>query len=102
MKIITVPKDLEVEINREKKPLTFREFLFNHLDYYAECKTPKMVRQVVKVGHAIDEMKDTLVLENEDCALLQAACTAVKYLPVMAKQLTLYWDAVEKAEEVKK
>ncbi len=102
MKIITVPKELEVELNKEKKPLTFREFLFNHLDYYAEYKTPKMVRQVVKISHAIDEMKETLVLEDEDCALLQAACTAVKYLPVMSKQIEPYWNAVEKAEEVKK
>lgn len=102
MKIITVPKELEVELNKEKKPLTFREFLFNHVDYYAECKTPKMVRQVVKISHAIDEMKETLVLEDEDCTLLQAACAAVKYLPVMSKQLEPYWKAVEDAAEVKK
>ena len=102
MRIITVPATVEAELRGQKLPFTFKEFLMAHLDAYAEVKTVSMVRQVSKVAEVIEKATDTMSFEDADYNLVKAACDKVALVPALSRQVVSYWDAVEKAEEVKK
>lgn len=102
MKIITVPKDVKVKVGEEEKVFPFKESLIFHLDNYAEIKSVSQLRDAQKVIDAIEAGNGTISLEDEQFKLLKAACDKMCYRPVIARQLISYYDALEKAEEVKK
>jgi len=106
MKIITVPKQavLKDEVGEPLKnaDVTFKMFLIRHLDGYVETKTASQMRQSLKVIDEIEAAKDTLTLEEEQYKLLKAACETLRYPHGLARQMISYYDAVDRAEDVKK
>lgn len=111
MKIIEVPATIKAKpfgtqalVNRdvEVPEMTFKDFLIIHLDSYSSVKSTKMVRQVNKIADAIEKSNGTISLEDADFDVLKAAVEEVKVVPGMARQLLSYYDAIEKAQDVKK
>jgi hypothetical protein len=106
MKIIEVPATVTVKpITTQKgedKAIPFKEFLGLHLDAYGNIKTPKQVRQLGKLFDAIEAGNGTISIEDADYDLLKAALEEIKYIPGVARQMVSYYDAVDKAQEVKK
>lgn len=106
MKIIDVPKSVSVKPiaggQGEPREISFKDFCTLHLDSYAEIKTPSQVRQAAKVFDALEAGGATLSLEDADYELLKAAAAAVKYVPGVARQMVSYFDAIDKAQDVKK
>jgi hypothetical protein len=106
MKILDVPADVTPKPiagrTDEPKPISFREWLTLHLDTYGGIKTPSQVRQAGKIVGAIEAGNGTMSFEDADFDVLKASLQENKYVPGIARQLTSFYDAVDKAQEVKK
>jgi len=102
MKIITCPPDVMVKFDDGEKEFPFKKALILHLDNYGELKTVSQIREAQKVIDAIEAGNGTIALEDSQYDLLAAACKRVIYHPRVTRQLFSYYDAIEKAESVKK
>ena len=102
MKIITVPADVKVKLGEEEREFPFKAALIAHLDNYVEIKTISQSREAQKVIDAIEAGNGTISLEDSQYTLLSSACKSRVYHNAITRQILSYYDAVEKAEEVKK
>ena len=105
MKVIEIPAPIKAKLigsKDEPKEIPFKEFLELHTDTFSGAKTPKQFRQLAKIAEALDGSKDTFQLEDADYDLLKECLNEGKYLPGVAKQLIPFYDAIEKAQDVKK
>ena len=106
MKIVDVPADVTPKgiLGRESdhKPVSFKEWLMIHIDSYGGIKSPSQVRQAGKIVDAIEAGNGTMTFEDADFDILKASLQESKYIPGVARQLTSFYDAVDKAQEVKK
>lgn len=105
MKILDVPPEVTPKpignSAQEQKPITFKEWLTIHLDTYGGIKTPSQVRQAGKIIAAIEEGNGTIKLEDAEFELLKGSLQEGKYLAGIARQLVTFYDAVDKAQDVK-
>lgn len=107
MKVIEVPETVSVkpigaQEKGEAKPISFKEFVSIHIDTYGQAKTPKQFRQLAKIHDALEASSGTMSVEDADYDLLKAALEEGKYIPGISRQLVSYYDAVDKAQDVKK
>lgn len=102
MKIITVPADIPVKFADGEKVFSCKEVLTAQLDTYAEIKTASMVRQAQKVLAAIEAGNGTITLEDADYELLKAACGKILYAFKVSNHILPFYEAVERAEDLKK
>jgi len=102
MRLITCPADVVVKLDDGEKEFPFKKTLVAHLDNYGELKTVSQIREAQKVIDAIEAGNGTIALEDTQYDLLAAACKRVIYIPRVTRQLIAYYDAIDKAEEVKK
>lgn len=114
MKIVDVPKPITVKFplikdgSAEPREITFKEFCLMHMDNYGSIKSPSQVRQASKVFDAVEAAKkgadgqETIALEDAEYELLKSAVGEVKFVPGVSRQLVPYFDAIDKAQDVKK
>ena len=108
MKTITVPAPILVNLKRregdEAVEQKFPDWATNIIDFYAEAKTLKQVRQVQKIVDALASANGFVTLEDADYELLKAAVEQypTKLPPVIVRQHLGFVDAIENAEDVKK
>ncbi len=107
MKIIDVPADVTPKPiggkgGEDGKPISFKEWLTVHIDTYGGIKSPSQVRQAGKIVGAIEAGNGTMSFEDADFDVLKASLQESKYISGVARQLTSFYDAVDKAQEVKK
>jgi len=102
MRIIAIPEPIKVKFDDGEKTFTCKEVLLHQLDLYGELKTLSMLREAQKVAEAIEAGNGTISLEDSQYELLKAACQQPKYIPKVGMKVLPFFDAVEKAEEVKK
>ena len=102
MKVVTVPADITVKGVQKEETIPFKDFLVHHLDNFEGIKTPSQVRQAGKIVGTIEAANGTIALEDAEYEILKSALQSIKYFPKVARQLVAYWDAFDKAEEVKK
>lgn len=107
MKTIERPAPVEILLGvlpdgkEVKKTLTFVAFLTDVFDWYGGAKTPRQLREVIRVMDAIEKKADgPLELEDNQYDLLKAAIEwpreagfSVKY----ARQAWTFYEALEKA-----
>jgi hypothetical protein len=105
MKILDIPATVTVKPvggQGEPRQLPFREFCLTHIDTYAEIKMTGQIRQIAKIAAALEGDAATFQLEDAEYELLKAACGAPKFLPGVCRQVVSYYDALDKAQDVKK
>jgi hypothetical protein len=106
MKVIEVPAAVTVKPvgdgKGESKEIPFKEFVGVHIDTYAQAKTAKQFRQLAKIHDALEAANGTVTLEDADYELMKAALEEGKYFPGISRQLITYYDAIDKAQDVKK
>lgn len=106
MRVIDVPGDVIPKgimgKPTDEKPVSFKEWLMVHIDTYGGIKTPSQVRQAVKIVDAIEAGNGTISIEDAEFDILKASLQESKYVPGVARQLVSFYDALDKAQEVKK
>ena len=101
MRIITIPATVELK-DVKGDPLPFKKWLIFNLDTYEAVRTPSMVRQAAKIVGIIEDAKETISLEDAQYDTVNGSLQKSNYAPIISRQLLSYYDAVEKAEEIKK
>lgn len=104
MKIVDVPAPIAVKIGVKGEvveDVDFKKFLVFHLDHHAEIKSLDQLRQVNKIVAAVEGGNGTIKLEDADYTLLKAALQNPKYHTAVGRQLLPFYDAFDKAQEVK-
>lgn len=105
MKIIDVPADVTPKLpgggGKEGEAISFKSWLTQHMDFYSVIKTPSQVRQAGKIIGAIEAGNGTIKLEDADFEVLKASLNEGKYIPGIARQLTAFYDAIDKTQDVK-
>jgi len=99
MKLVKVPDPVKVEGVKE---IPFKEWLVTHMDSFEGVKTPSQVRQAAKIVDVIEKSNGEIAFEDADYEVMKAAIQKTPYFPKIARQLVGYYDAFDKAEEVKK
>lgn len=105
MKVIEIPAPIKAKLigsKDEPKEIVFKEFLALHIDTFSGAKTPKQFRQLAKISDALEAGAGTFQVEDADYDLLKDCLNEGKYLPGVARQLIPFYDAIEKAQDVKK
>ena len=105
MKIIEIPATLTVKsIGPDPKPetISFKTWALLHIDLYAEAKTVGQIRQLAKIATALETDGTSFQLEDAEYELLKAATGVPKYVPGVSRQMIPYYDALDKAQDVKK
>ena len=109
MKIISIPAPLKIKVMERTGTLNqvetkFVEWATNIIDFYAEAKTLKQVRQVQKIVEALESSNGTVSIEDAEYELLKAAVEQypTKLPPAIVRQHLSFVDAIEKADDVKK
>lgn len=99
MKEIPVPAAVEVKFGEgATKSVTFSEFLIDMTDGYGETKTPKQVRQMMKLQEKIEKANGAVCLEDAEFELLKAAIEWPRQLNMkVVKQLISFYAALETA-----
>lgn len=105
MKIIDVPADVIPKLpgsgGKDGEAVSFKSWLTQHIDFYGGIKTPSQVRQAGKIIAAVEGGNGTIKLEDADFEILKASLQESKYIPGIARQLTAFYDAIDKVQDVK-
>lgn len=102
MKIVTVPETPKALKDVQGDPPDFKKWLVFHLDSYEAVRTPTQIRQAAKIVGLIEEANGTIAFEDADLEVVKGALQKTPYAPRVSRQLLGYYDAIDKAEEVKK
>jgi hypothetical protein len=103
MQIVNVPASICPNYkDTDLKPISFKDWLINHIDSYASIKTPSQVRQANKIVAAIEAGDDTMSFEDAEFEVVKGSLQDGKYIPAIARQLIPFYDAIDGAQEVKK
>lgn len=104
MKEIKVPAPVLVVLGKQQdgKDITesvqFPKFLVDMVDTYGETKTPKQLRQAMRLIDKIEKAGEVLSLEDADFDLLKAAIEFPRQLNTkLARQLGSFYDALSEA-----
>lgn len=103
MRLIKPPGKVKVvmptrEGEREEE-YTFARFVTDTLDVYP-AKTPKQIRQTIKILDAVNKNSENVSLEDTDYDILKDAAEHIAFLPRAARQLLPFYDAIDQAEKV--
>ena len=104
MKEIKVPAPVKVVLGKlqdgsdAKDTVAFTKFLVDMVDTYGETKTPKQLRQAMRLIDKIEKANGVLSLEDADFDLLKAAIEFPRQLNTkLARQLGSFYDALSEA-----
>ena len=106
MKIIDIPEPVAVAKDQDNKDvkIPFMDFIRNSLDMYEKLgKGIKQIRQAVKIHGIIDSVNGEKVIrfEDTDYEVVKEAVDSAGWKPVAARKMLSFYDAVEKAQNVK-
>jgi len=104
VKVIDIPATIKTKPAgaAPEMEISFKDWLVKHLDVYQEIKTVSQIRQASKIVDAIEAANGTLALEDADFAVLKGAVEKPFYVPGINRQLLPYYDAMDKAQDIKK
>ena len=98
MKTVNIPSAIRVNFPGGNDTISFVQFLTNCIDGSKEIKTFKQLRMALKIIDKIERSGSTSVtFEDEEYEFLKTITDGLCYIPLVAKQLLPFRDAIENA-----
>ena len=105
MKVVDVPEVVKIPLTLEEtRDFTFVEFLRGAFDQYEPFgQGIANVRQALKLHGQLDTLNGEKVIrfEDADFTVMKSAVEKSKWRPAVSRYLISFFDAVEKAQDVK-